>query len=50
MELAGFIVDRAPSGAEALEQVHRFKPDVILLYLMPPGLNGFSVVRALERG
>ncbi len=53
LELAGFTVDGASRGAEALERVHRFKPDVIVLDLMLPGLNGFSVarvVRALERG
>jgi two-component system OmpR family response regulator len=53
LESAGFLVDRASSGGEALEQVQRFKPDVIVLDLMLPGLNGFGVarvVRALERG
>ncbi len=53
LELAGFIADGASSGAAALAQVHRLNPDVIVLDLMLPGLNGFGVarvVRALERG
>jgi CheY-like chemotaxis protein len=53
LQSAGFLVEQASSGAEALEQVHRFRPDVIVLDLMLPGLNGFAVarvVRTLERG
>jgi len=53
LESAGFLVDQASSGIEALEQVHSFKPDVIVLDLMLPGINGFAVarvVRTLERG
>jgi DNA-binding response OmpR family regulator len=52
LELAGFIVSQAGTGEEGLQQVRRFEPDVIVLDLMLPGLDGFSVarvVRALER-
>lgn len=37
LQSAGFLVEQASSGAEALEQVHRFRPDVIVLDLMLPG-------------
>jgi DNA-binding response OmpR family regulator len=51
LELAGFIVWQAASGEEGLDKVRHLRPDVIVLDLMLPGLDGFSVarvVRALE--
>ncbi|MGG1514748.1 response regulator transcription factor [Paenibacillus oryzisoli] len=36
------------SGAEALEQVDLFDPDLILLDLMMPGMDGFEVLRRLR--
>jgi DNA-binding response OmpR family regulator len=52
LELAGFMVSQAATGEEGLAEVRRFEPDVIVLDLMLPGIDGFSVarvVRALER-
>jgi two-component system cell cycle response regulator DivK len=52
LELSGFRVSRASDGEEGLKQMRRFEPDVIVLDLVLPGVNGFSVartVRALER-
>lgn len=37
------------SGEAALEQAVEFKPDLILLDLMLPGMDGFSVCRRLRR-
>ncbi len=37
------------SGEAALEQAAEFKPDLILLDLMLPGIDGFSVCRRLRR-
>ena len=48
METAGFIVAQASSGEAALIQVREFRPDVIVLDLMLPGINGFSVARAVR--
>jgi DNA-binding response OmpR family regulator len=51
LESAGFIVCQAACGEEALEKLRHFDPDVIVLDLMLPGVDGFSVarvVRALE--
>jgi|HubBroStandDraft_4_1064222.scaffolds.fasta_scaffold521459_1 CheY-like chemotaxis protein len=48
LERAGFVVSQASSGEEALEQVVSFRPEVIVLDLMLPGLNGFSVARAVR--
>jgi CheY-like chemotaxis protein len=39
---------RAFSGPEALEQVAKDKPDVILLDLMMPEMDGFEVLRRLR--
>lgn len=38
----------APNGFEAGCQIQAFKPDIILLDLMMPGLDGFSVCRLLK--
>jgi DNA-binding response OmpR family regulator len=48
METAGFIVAQASSGEAALHQVREFEPDVIVLDLMLPGINGFTVARAVR--
>lgn len=47
----GFITVRARSGGEALEQFARVHPDMIILDLGLPGLDGSAVLRAVrERG
>ncbi len=38
----------APNGFEAGCQIQTFKPDIVLLDLMMPGLDGFSVCRLLK--
>jgi CheY-like chemotaxis protein len=43
-----YAVVRAYSGAEALTLARRVHPDLILLDLMMPGINGFDVVSALH--
>lgn len=43
------IVATCCNGAEALEAVRRLHPDVLLLDIRMPGLDGFSVVAQLER-
>ncbi len=48
MEMAGFIVAQASSGEAAHDQVREFVPDVIVLDLMLPGINGFTVARAVR--
>ena len=39
------VVGEAPDGAEALRLVERVRPDVLILDLMLPGLNGFEVAK-----
>ncbi|HEX7841700.1 MAG TPA: response regulator [Kofleriaceae bacterium] len=44
----GYVVDLAVDGETALEQVHAARPDVILLDLMMPGMNGQQFLRVLR--
>ena len=48
LEVAGFEVARADSGEAGLRLAQEFQPDIILLDLMLPGVNGFSVARAVR--
>ncbi|MCB1033832.1 MAG: response regulator, partial [Acidobacteria bacterium] len=49
LEEAGFEVEALERGDEALQAILRRVPDLVLLDLMLPGLNGFDVARALRR-
>lgn len=49
LELAGYQVSTAADGASALEMAHREKPDLMILDLMLPGLDGLEVCRRLRR-
>jgi DNA-binding response OmpR family regulator len=44
----GFEVSSACNGLEALEELERCKPDVMLLDLMMPVLNGWEVMERLR--
>jgi CheY-like chemotaxis protein len=43
LEHEGYDVAEAGDGVEALEQAAAFQPDVIVLDIMLPGMDGFSV-------
>jgi two-component system response regulator MprA len=44
----GFAVRQASNGLEALEDMAAHEPDVVLLDLMMPVMNGWEVLRALR--
>ncbi|HXF48367.1 MAG TPA: response regulator transcription factor [Verrucomicrobiae bacterium] len=44
----GFLVETAADGEEGVEKTFRFSPDLILLDLLLPKLDGFSVCRYLK--
>ncbi len=48
LRYAGFEVATATSGNEALQVAERWKPDLLVLDVMLPDLDGFSVVRQLR--
>ena len=44
----GFKVTTATNGREAIYEARRSRPDLILLDIMMPGIDGFEVVRRLK--
>jgi len=51
LRFAGFEVHTAEDGHEALRQAERVRPDLLVLDVMMPDLDGFAVTRRLrERG
>lgn len=46
--VGGFTVLGCGSGAEALERVEAFAPDLILLDVMMPGMDGLETLRSLR--
>jgi two-component system, LytTR family, response regulator len=42
------LVGEAATGAEALTQIERLKPDLIFLDVQMPGLDGFDVIRQVD--
>jgi two-component system phosphate regulon response regulator PhoB len=48
LQAEGFHVDVASNGAEALTEIRRRIPDVILLVLVLPGVYGLEVLAALR--
>jgi len=48
MEQAGFVVRVAEDGRQAVDEIAREVPDVVLLDLMLPELDGFSVCETVR--
>ena len=47
LQREGFIVERALNGQEALEKVESFNPNIVILDLMLPKINGYDVCKKL---
>ncbi len=48
LRFAGFEVATATNGADALNRVREFDPDLLVLDVMMPGLDGFAVASTLR--
>ena len=48
LERDGYVVAEARDGIQALDQVDRVAPDIIMLDLNLPGLDGYSVLQQLR--
>ncbi len=48
LELRGCVVSYAYNGAEAIEQVHTLSPDVVLLDVGLPDIDGYEVAKTLR--
>jgi two-component system OmpR family response regulator len=49
LSMKGFEVERAASGRAALESIERRRPDLVILDVMLPDLDGFEVARRLRQ-
>lgn len=48
LEIDGHVVETVESGEEALDRVRRRRPDLIVLDLMLPNLDGYQVLRRIR--
>lgn len=49
LEKAGHRVSSAPSAEEGIDQVRRARPDLVIMDIIMPGMNGFQATRQLSR-
>lgn len=49
LHFAGFEVETAASGSEAVEVIERVKPDLIVMDVMLPDIDGFTVTRRIRQ-
>src|SRR5579872_1994557 len=49
MEGSGFNVRTAPNGETGLTVIEEFKPDLVMLDLMLPGIDGMEVLRTIKK-
>ena len=49
LEKNGFEVETAENGTEGIERARELKPDLILMDVVMPGLNGFQATRQLTK-
>jgi two-component system OmpR family response regulator len=50
LRFAGFDVTTASNGVDALNRAREVKPDLVVLDVMLPGMDGFEVARTLRSG
>jgi DNA-binding response OmpR family regulator len=50
LELEGYVIEVAEDGEEALDLFDEFRPNLVLLDIMMPKLDGWEVCRRLKQG
>jgi two-component system alkaline phosphatase synthesis response regulator PhoP len=48
LELENYSVEICNDGSKAIEQINNFKPDLLLLDIMLPGINGVDIFKLLR--
>ena len=48
LQSEGYQIDLVADGLAALEQVEKYPPDLILLDVMMPGIDGYEVTRRIR--
>ena len=48
LEQAGFVVEEAEDGDQALSVIERLQPELVLLDIIMPGIDGYDVCRKLK--
>lgn len=48
-ELAGFTVEASENGLDAISRLSEVRPDIILLDIMLPEMDGFEVLKAVKQ-
>jgi DNA-binding response OmpR family regulator len=48
LEVAGYHVSQASNGLEAVAELENFKPDIIILDIFMPDMDGFETLRRLN--
>ena len=49
MNQQGYAIEKATSGEEALEVIASFHPDLVILDVMMPGIDGFEVAMKIRK-
>ena len=48
LELAGYVVTAVPNGADALRELDAMQPDLVVLDVMMPAMDGYEVARKIR--
>ncbi|MEO1259256.1 MAG: response regulator [Bacteroidota bacterium] len=48
MKQQGFVVEKAFNGQEALDKMKNYTPDIVILDVMMPKMNGFEVAKHIR--
>lgn len=48
LELAGYTVETSSNGEECLAKIHQIKPDIVLLDIMMPKVNGYDTLASVK--